>query len=252
MPVPYDFFDYQKYWKGRDYEDGAERIALSRFLNSVGKKELLVDIGAGFGRLTELYLPFAQKVFLCEPSKKLSGIAKKKFADIPKITFCKTSLPNLTLKKSSFDVSLMVRVIHHFQDSKKVIKELFRVLKPGGFLVLEFANKIHFKALMKAILKGNFSFLSDVKPYEQRTKESIAKRKIYFFNHHPKKILKDLKDCGFEVKEILSVSNFRDPIIKKIIPLRVLLFLEKITQKPLSFIYFGPSIFILAYKSHNT
>lgn len=252
MPTPYDLFNYQKYWEKREYEDKAEKIALLRFLKVIGKSDSLIDVGGGFGRLTSSYLPFAKRIFLCEPSEKLLKIAKNNFSFIKKITFCQTSLPNLAFAGSTFDVAVIVRVMHHLQDSSKTIKELSRILKPGGYLILEFANKIHFLAGLRALIKGDFSFVSDLNVCEQRSAESIAKKKILFLNHHPKKIIKDLKSAGLEVRLVLSVSNFRHPIIKKIIPLKILIFLERITQRPLSFIYFGPSIFILACKSHNT
>jgi len=58
-----------------------------------------------------------------------------------------------------------------------------------------------------------------------------------------------LKKNGFEIQEKLSVSNFRSPLIKKIVPEAVLLALEDILQKPLSYLNFGPSIFIKAVKN---
>lgn len=252
MPTPYDFFDYQNYWKERKYEDGAERVALKRFFKKIGKKKSILDLGAGYGRLTDCYLDNADKILLVDASERMLKLSKERFKSLKKIHFLKASLTNLRLKNSSFDVVLMVRVIHHFRDSQKIIGEISRLLKPGGFLILEFANKIHFLARIKAILKGNFSYLKNFRPIDLRSKESLKERKIYFFNHHPKKIFSELFVCGFNIKEVLSVSNFRSPIIKKIIPLKSLLLLERILQKPLSFVFFGPSIFILAQKSYRT
>jgi len=248
MPAPYDFYDYPLYWKNRQYEDLAERVALRKIFSIVGKKRILGDIGGGFGRLVPLYLPFAEKIYLCDSSEKLLSLAKEKLADFKKIFFKKDFLPKLSFSDSFFDVVVMVRVIHHFRDSKKIIKELDRVLKPGGFLILEFANKNHFLAIIRAILKKDFLFWQNLSPLDLRSEESITKRKIGFFNHHPQKILKDLNEIGFEVIKIYSVSNFRSPIIKKIVPLKILLILEKIGQKLFSRFYFGPSIFILAKK----
>ena len=48
-----------------------------------------------------------------------------------------------------------------------------------------------------------------------------------------------VKKNGFEIQEKLSVSNFRSPLMKKIIPEAILLALEDILQKPLSCFNFG-------------
>jgi len=252
MPVPYDLFNYNSYWQFRKYEDQSERIALERFFQKIGKKDTLADIGGGFGRLVPVYLPFVKKVTLCDPSEKLLEIAKEKFKTNSQISYQKGGFPNLLFPDSCFETVLLIRVIHHLEDPKIAFEEVFRILKPGGFFFLEFANKIHFLARIKAFFKRDFSFASNLSPFEQRSKESIRKRKILFLNHHPKKIISDLRECGFLVEESLSVSNFRNPIIKEIFPLKILLFFEKVCQKPLSSLFFGPSIFLLCYKPHKT
>lgn len=253
MPVPYDFFDYPAYWKGRTYENESEKLALHAFLKIIGKKESVVEVGAGYGRLFPFYNSFFQKITLIEPSEKLLKLAKESFGmREKKMEFLNASLPQLPVKDNSFDVVLMVRVIHHFSDSKKVIKELSRILKPGGFLILEIANKVHFLARAKQLVKGNLSFISDLSPFEQRSAKSISEKKILFLNHHPKAILNNLEENNLKVEKILSVSNLRCPIVKKIVPLTVLLLIERITQGFLSKLFFGPSIFVLAVKSHNT
>jgi len=251
MPAPYDLFDYQAYWLSRIYEDRAEKIALNKFFKKTGQVRNLIDIGGGFGRLTSTYFPIASKITLTDPSEKNLLSAEKKFINEEKIVFKKTGFPVLAFGDSSFDAAVMVRVIHHLNDSNETIKEVSRILKPNGFFILEFANKIHFLARLKAIFKADFAFSKDLSTFEQRSKESIDKKRIIFLNHHPKKILSDLKNNGFEILEILSVSNFRSPIMKKAVPLKILLFFENVCQSLLSFIYFGPSVFILAKRTYK-
>ncbi|NJO83820.1 MAG: hypothetical protein HC828_14170 [Blastochloris sp.] len=60
MPQPPKICDYEgsnyrtEFWegRGREYEDQVERIALRRLLPPEGGRRLL-EIGAGFGRLTK-------------------------------------------------------------------------------------------------------------------------------------------------------------------------------------------------------
>jgi len=248
MSVPYDSFDYPLYWKKRTYENESEKIALWRLLKKIKKRDSLIDIGGGYGRLTSFCSPFFESCLVLEPSEKLIEIGKEKYKNLSNIYFKKGSLPRLPVNSESCDVAMMIRVIHHLPDSLSVFEEICRILKKDGYFILEFANKIHFKERLKALFKGNFSFAGDQTPVDRRSKKSIGENRIIFLNHHPKKIMNDLKMAGFEVIEILSVSNFRSSLLKKILPLRMLLFLEKKSQKSLSKIFFGPSIFFLARK----
>lgn len=246
--VFYDEFDYPLYWKGRNYEDKAEKTALEKFLALISLRDSLIDIGAGFGRHTKIYAPLFNKCLLVDPAKNLLAQAKKSLAGFSNLTFRVGKAEKLPVESESFQIALMVRVIHHLEKPEEAFKEIFRVLEPGGFLILEFANKIHFLARLRNIIKRNFSFASALSAQEQRSPESIREGKISFLNHHPQKIEKELRKAGFVVIGRLSASNLRSPLFKRIIPLSFLLFLENLLQKPLAKFYFGPSIFILAKK----
>ncbi len=248
MSAPYDLYDYTAYWQDRHYEDQSERIALKKLFNIIGKKEEFLDIGGGFGRLADLYSHYFFACTILEPSEKLIEIAQEKLKDIKNISIKKGGLPDLPFDKDFFDVVMMIRVIHHFEDSSKVIDEVAKVLKTNGYFILEVANKIHFLARIKSILRGNISFIKDMSPIDRRSAESIADNKITFVGHHPKKIINDLSASGFVIEEILSVSNFRKKILKKTVPEKILLFFENKFHKPLAKYFFGPSIFILCKK----
>lgn len=249
MGVPYDSFDYPKYWQKRTYEDQCEKIALKNLLKKIKPEGKVIDIGGGFGRLVPTYASFFQDCLVIDPSQKLLRIGKDYWKNIKNVSFQKGSLPKIDLKDNFCNAVLLVRVIHHLKNPLPSLKEISRILQPKGFLILEMANKVHFRARIKAFFSGDFSLTKDLTPLERRSSESISSRKILFLNHHPKKIISDLEQTGFIIKEILSVSNFRHPLIKKLIPDSILLCLEKLCQKPLAKVFFGPSIFILAQKS---
>ena len=248
MPSPYDLYDYLSYWENRSYEDKSERIALERFLKKIPQKKSLVDIGGGFGRLCSLYVNRFEKCVILDPSEKNLDTGKRIYSKYPNIEFIQGSLPSLPFDKDQFETALMIRVAHHLKELIPSFTEISRILTDNGFLILEFANKNHFLAVLKAIFKFNFKYFSDFNPIEKRSQESIKENKITFVNHHPKKIISDLEKSGFEIIDILSVSNYRNQTLKRIAPLFLLIKLEKISQKFLSKIFFGPSIFVLARK----
>jgi ubiquinone/menaquinone biosynthesis C-methylase UbiE len=249
--VPYyddPSYDYQKYWRTREYENQSEKIALKKLLTLIPKKESLIDIGGGFGRLVPNYAPLFKSCLLVEPSQKLLNQAKKLCPKYKNLSVKKSFVEKLPVESEVFDVALLIRVLHHLTNLPQVIKEVKRALKPGGYLILEFANKMHFKNCLKALLKLDFKFFTDHTPKDVSQKEGVAP----FFNYHPNQIKTLLLGNGFKIIKSFPVSNFRHPLCKKLIPLKILLFFESLLQLLTSHFpllkYSGPSIFILAQK----
>lgn len=251
MAADYDSYDYLAYWHNRSYEDKSERLAIEAFFKKISAKKTLLDVGGGFGRLASLYSPVFQKAVVFDPSEKNLAQGKNLFKTASNLSFIKGSLPDLPFKNKEFQTILMVRVSHHLENLAPSLKEINRVLADQGWFIFEFANKNHFWALIRAFLSLNFNYATKLSPVEKRSLQSIEQNKITFVNHHPKKVLQNLENSGFEVREKLSVSNFRNPIVKKIIPEKILLVFEKLVQKPFSKIFFGPSIFLLCQKKNE-
>lgn len=246
MSAHYDdsTFDYDRYWVGREYEHQSELLAIGELLQN-SSLHSAADIGGGYGRLTAFLTPFAKKTILIEPSLKQRKLAQtflkgfKNVAILPGTTQ-KTGLPD-----DSVDLVLVVRVMHHLPEPDSSLEEIYRILKPGGKLILEFANSLNFKSRISSILSGQPILPA---PIDRRSNLSIRKHTIAFVNHHPQSVFKVLAKTGFSVDRLLSVSNFRSPLLKRLVPIKYLLKAEKLLQSPLANSYFGPSIFVLAHK----
>lgn len=250
MSAHYDTYDYPFYWEGRDYEHESEVIAIKDFLNQIPKIKTILEIGTGFGRLTLSYSFRAKKIILSDPSAKLLKLAREKNKDNPKIRYLQSSLEHLPhkIRPNSIDLVIMVRVIHHLDDLEEALKTASKMIKEGGYFILEFANKSHGKATFKEICKGNLTFPLDIFPKDIRSVKSKKKKTLPFINYHPDTVQEALENLDFEIISKKSVSNIRSDRFKKLFPLSFLLSLEKILQGPLSNVNFGPSIFILARK----
>jgi len=249
MAAAYDTYDYPSYWEKRAYEHESENIAIGQLLKKVKNANRILEIGGGFGRLTPSYSFRAKKVILTDPSARLLKIARETLVD-NKIDFIQAKLLSLhkKIKPGSVDLAIMVRVIHHIDDTNAAFFQIHKLLKKRGYLILEFANKLHFKSKLIQVLKGNFTFPLEIFPEDIRSKKNKKKRTLPFKNYHPDDVTKKLEDRGFEIVEKLSVSNIRSDALKRLLPLDTLIFLEKGLQKPLSYFSFGPSMFILAKK----
>ena len=250
MTAAYDSYDYPKYWQDRSYEHNAEVVALNHFFSVIKKKENLVDIGCGHGRLCQEYMDVFKKITLVDPSKKLLKVAQKECTGEGKLSFVQSTVEEIHNKITSnnYDVALLVRVLHHIDNPDTAFLQVSKLLKDKGYFIVEFANKVHGKALIRQFIKGNFTFLLDIFPNDRRSKKNIKDSTISFVNHHPDKIEDSLAKNGFKIVERLSVSNVRNSFLKNHIPMKTLLVIEKFFQGMFAKINFGPSIFILAQK----
>jgi SAM-dependent methyltransferase len=253
MAAAYDDFDYPAYWLGRVYEHESEVLALNAYLAKIPKIKSICEIGAGFGRLTPYYVYRAKRVVLTEPSAKLLHLARQSSLGRPDHRhneFLQTSIENLPQKfgRARFDLVILVRVMHHLKDTQAAFAIIHKILNKKGYLILEFPNKLHGKAVICNFLKGNFTFPLEIFPFDKRSKKAIKDRTLPFFNYHPEIIQQELKAAGFTVVEKRSVSNIRNETLKRNLPISFLLWTEQILQRVLAFVNFGPSIFILAKK----
>ena len=252
MSAAYDTYDYPSYWLGREYEHFSEVLAIKAYLQKISKVRNILEVGAGYGRLAKIYLYRGKKIILSDPSSRLLAIARDELGNNHnrEIKFIHSSLENLPkkIKAGNINLTICVRVLHHIKDIDNAFSLINKLLSKRGYLILEFANKSHFKATISEFLKGNLTFPLDIFPKDIRSRRNIRKNTLPFVNYHPDDIVKKLKDSGFEIIEARSISNIRSGFFKKIIPLDTLLVCEKALQKPFAKIHFGPSILILARK----
>ncbi len=241
----YENYDYQDFWKDekRLYEDMSERIALRKMLAPLQDRSgVFADIGCGYGRLFTEYRDF-KTILLVDYSMKNLRTAKKNIKKYlgadqmqgSSIHFIAADASRLPFRSDIIDVLLTVRMVHHLSDPRLYFDQVQRVLKDGGTYILEFANKRNTKNILRSMV-GRM----DTSPFNltpSRIGDTIQ-------NYHPSYILGMLTERNFNLKWILSVSNFRLPLLKKILPLKTILVLEDIYQRFLSSLSLGPSLFL--------
>lgn len=233
----YNGYDYKKiFWEDADrkYEDMADRMAIRRLLPN--DMDEFVDIAGGYGRLADEYIPRAKVATVFDYSKTELKQAKDLYGD--KIKTKAGDIYALPFKDNSFDGLMMVRATHHFKDMQKVSDELYRILKPGGVAVIEVANKRTLPRMVRYWTKK-----TDANPFSL---EPIHLKEIDadgFYNYHPKYIEGVFKKSGFQIDEVLSVSNFRSAKLKQIFGTKNLIRFEKSAQKLLAPVRFAPSIY---------
>ena len=223
-----DFWDGQ----GREYEDLAERIALNHLLPSRGHR--LLDIGAGFGRLSDYYGGY-ERVVLLDYSLSLLQEARARLGRDGQIVYVAASFYSMPFVDGAFDTAMMVRVMHHVEHVPDLLGEVARVLAPNGNYVLEFASKRHLKAILRYSLGKQSWSPFEPSPYEFTDMN---------FDFHPSWMRTRLAEAGFHVKHTRSVSHFRLPVLKRLVPAPFLARVDGLCQPTGAWWQLTPSVFV--------
>ena len=232
--IDYEGSDYQTcFWDegGREYEDQTEKIALKRLLPDQG--DLLLEIGAGAGRNTPRYRGFKRVVLLDYSLTQLQQ-AQQNLGQDDQFIFVAGDVYRLPFINDLFDGATMIRTLHHMKDPLAAISQVQRVLGPESPFLLEYANKQNLKAILRYLLGRQ-----DWNPFSVEAVEFADLN----FDFHPRSIRKWLTEAGFNLERQLTLSHFRINFLKKIIPTRVLVFLDSILQPTGQWWQLSPSVF---------
>lgn len=117
--------------------------------------EKVLDLGCGDGALSNI---LKEKGFDVTASDK-DGDRFNFWDEIP---FCKCDLENpLPFKSGEFDCVVFLEVIEHLRNPFFAIKEISRILKPGGVLVLSTPNILNIRSRLRFLFEGSFDFFRE-------------------------------------------------------------------------------------------
>ncbi len=221
----------------RAYEDQVERVALRRLLPPSGRRAL--EIGAGFGRLTDELAAFEQVVLL-DYSRSMLREARARLGVLPRYRYVAANAYQLPFAPGAFDGATMIRVIHHMADAPAALRQVRAALADGAAFVLEFASKRHIKSVLRYLLRRQ--------GWNPFAREPVAFVPLNY-DFHPAYIRDALRESGFAVKRQLTVSHFRLELIKRLVPTALLVKLDSLAQLTGNWWQYTPSVFVGAQAS---
>ena len=126
---------YENSWMQRAFFDQTHKAVLALVAGIVPQPVSVLDVGCGTGRLlrrANRYWPEAQLIGV-DPA---NGMIEKAKLLTPNATFFTGMAEALPLQDASVDLALSTSSFHHWQDQAAGIREIVRVLRPGGYFIL--------------------------------------------------------------------------------------------------------------------
>jgi len=190
-------------------------------LTGISKGSRLLDLGCGHGRITELLVekvPCLDVVGVDMTRSLLDSFIVRSGANESNIKLICADITKLPLDNDSFDAVVSSRVFQYLPDPLLGVTEAFRVLKPGGVVVISIPNKLNV-----------IRYLT----YDQKL-------------HSPFEVRDWFKTCGFEDVEYGSMCFFPSSARLK----RLASSLELLRKIPI-LKYFGGNVLVKGRKNAN-
>ncbi len=163
---------------GRSWE------AIGHFLLKLTPKITIADLGAGEGLISQLLARKAEQVYCVDNSKRMvevgTELAEKNGFDNLEYRF--GDIEKVPLDNEQVDLALLSQALHHAEHPPQAIAEAFRILKPGG------------QVIILDLLEHQF----------EKARELYADRWLGFSENQ---VYQWLKDAGFDQIEVSSVAR---------------------------------------------
>lgn len=122
----------------RSYGPGRSWQAFGQLLLRIMPSIVVADLGSGEGLLSELLAHRAKKVIAVDNSEKMVrfGANKAKKNGLKNLEFRLGDLENPPIEPHSVDLVILSQALHHAADPALAIASAYKILRPGGQLLL--------------------------------------------------------------------------------------------------------------------
>jgi ArsR family transcriptional regulator len=94
------------------------------------------DLGCGTGQLAASLAPFVGRVIAVDDSPAMIAAAQRRLGGLSNVEVRSGRLEALPIDDGRLDAALLFLVLHHVVEPVEVLKEVARVLRPGGRLLI--------------------------------------------------------------------------------------------------------------------
>lgn len=105
-------------------------------LGLLPREWVVADVGCGTGNGAELLAPHVREVIAIDQSGPMLEAAKKRLKGFSNVRFADGPIEALPLRDASVDAAVCLLVLHHVREVDDALRELFRVIRPGGRVLI--------------------------------------------------------------------------------------------------------------------
>lgn len=122
------------------------KLSLLGKIGSFSAEDIVLDAGCGSGNAVFYLAKKVKSLMGLDNNKEAINFAKNQVRKLKltNATFKLADLRRIPFKEKYFTKAILFEVVEHFteKDYKRIISEIYRVLKTGGFLYITVPNKI--------------------------------------------------------------------------------------------------------------
>ena len=132
---------------GRQYVPGRSWQGLAETFLMLMPPLVIADLGAGEGTVSQLLARRAKRVIAVDNSEKMIefGSSLARAHGVKNLEYRVGDLEELPIKKGEADVAFFSQSLHHAQHPPRALAEAFRIVKPGGRVIILDLLKHHFE-----------------------------------------------------------------------------------------------------------
>ncbi|MES2440635.1 MAG: metalloregulator ArsR/SmtB family transcription factor [Verrucomicrobiota bacterium] len=132
---------------GKDYVPGRSWKALAEALIKVLNYRVVADLGAGEGTLAQLLAQRAEKVIAVDLSPKMVEFGQNLATQngLKNLEYRIGDIESPPIENGSLDLAILSQALHHAEHPQRALDAAFRILKPGGRLIVLDLLQHHFE-----------------------------------------------------------------------------------------------------------
>jgi ubiquinone/menaquinone biosynthesis C-methylase UbiE/DNA-binding HxlR family transcriptional regulator len=132
---------------GRQYVPGRSWQGLAETFLMLMPPLVIADLGAGEGTVSQLLARRAKRVIAVDNSEKMIefGSSLARAHGVKNLEYRVGDLEELPIKKGEADLAFFSQSLHHAQHPPRALAEAFRIVKPGGRVIILDLLKHHFE-----------------------------------------------------------------------------------------------------------
>jgi ubiquinone/menaquinone biosynthesis C-methylase UbiE/biotin operon repressor len=123
---------------GRNYVPGRSWQGLAETLLTLMPPMVIADLGAGEGTFSQMLARRSKKVIAIDNSEKMVEYGRELAAKhgVKNLEYRKGDIEEVPIRDSAVDLAFFSQALHHAQHPERAVAEAWRILKPGGRIVV--------------------------------------------------------------------------------------------------------------------